>query len=108
MRPLAAWSVDVLKMLVGEAALNASHPIKAVVHFLITNGGIEGDRSSEIIHTLVNPTVLNVVHDNIDGFLQNRMIGCCGNQVVGVMLLVHKKQLINAPKILISRLATTI
>jgi len=46
MRPLAAWAVDVLKMLVGEAALNASHPIKAAIHFFIANSSIEGDGPS--------------------------------------------------------------
>ena len=46
MRPLASRAVNVLKMLVGEAALNASHSIKAAIHFFIANGGIEGDGSS--------------------------------------------------------------
>jgi hypothetical protein len=43
MRPLAARAVDILKMFVGEAALNASHPIKAAIHFLLANRLVEGD-----------------------------------------------------------------
>jgi hypothetical protein len=43
MRPFAAWAVDILKMFVGKAALNASHPIKATIHFLLANRLVEGD-----------------------------------------------------------------